>query len=97
MSLVKNMLCGKLHCQKGFDLILFSLKFCRVYGVAAALQFAGFSRLESLILSHHYRKVTCECNEEEIHHHRPPPVQERTGGGQNPRIVVMWLPRRARI
>ena len=24
MLLVKNMLCGKLHCQKGFDFILFS-------------------------------------------------------------------------
>ena len=28
--------------------------------------FRGSSRFESLILSHHSRRVTCECDEEDI-------------------------------
>ena len=30
--------------------------------------FRGSSRFESMILSHNSRRVTCECNEEDINH-----------------------------
>ena len=49
--LVKNMLCGKLHCQKGFNLNPFSYKIGKYVGHVGRLRTGTLSSSSSLLSS----------------------------------------------